>query len=271
MTAHAMEDERQKILEAGIDAHITKPIDARTMLQVMRFFLKEHESSTGIKKKLEETRTDEVEIPEIFGLDTATALSRLDDRNLYLWVLRTFVANEANAAMNIGEALNAGDISLAARLAHTIKGTAGTIGAVKLEGLALAFEAAINGGEPAITIKNTLEDFATELARLVADLKVRLPAAPLDDDNQGETTFDVAVVRPILIRLLEYIKGRDGRAERYLEDYGRELAGLPHKEISQIQKLLSNFDFAAADKAVTALAAQNGIDLTTEESKDHHS
>ncbi|MEI6209176.1 MAG: PAS domain S-box protein [Desulfuromonadales bacterium] len=272
MTAHAMEDERQKILKAGIDAHITKPIEARTMLQVMRFFLQEHQSSTGLKKKFEETVTDEIEIPEISGLDTEVALSRFDgDRKLYLWVLKAFIVNEANAATNIGEALNTGDISLAARLAHTIKGTAGTMGAVKLEELALALEAAINGGEPAIIINNSLEGLATELSRLVADLKGYLPVAPRDEENQEETAFEAAVVRPILIRLLEYIKGRDGRAERYMEDYGRELAGLPHKELARIQKYLTNFDFTAADKAVTALAARNGIDLTTEESRNHHS
>jgi HPt (histidine-containing phosphotransfer) domain-containing protein len=183
-------------------------------------------------------------------------------------VLRTFVENEANAATLIEEALNDGDMIQAARHAHTIKGIAGTMGAVKLEELALTFETAIKGGEPAITINNALEGFAIELARLVDDLKEQLPAAPLDDDNQGEVTYDIYVVRPILVRLMEYIKSRDGRAERYLEEYGRELAGLPHKEI---QKFLTNFDFAAADRAVTALASRNGIDLTTEEYKDHHS
>jgi PAS domain S-box-containing protein len=270
MTAHAMEEERRKILQAGIDAHITKPIEARTMLQVMRFFLQVNASCAGHQKKREKACTDEVTFPEIAGLDTETALGRLDgDRNLYLWVQRTFTENQENAALLIEEALNAGDMKLAAREAHTIKGAAGTMGAVKLEELALTLEAAINGGEPATAIKNTLEDFATELARLVGELKVHLPVVPRNVGSQQETTFDVAVVRPILVELLKYIKSRDGRAERYLEEYQKELAGLPQREVLRIRKILQKFDYAAAQEALLELAAVNGIILTHEEQKDH--
>ena len=135
------------------------------------------------------------------------------------------------------------------------------MGAVKLEELAQVFEATTSHEEPAATIRNALEMVTAELVRLVAELKVHFPAASLDDDTQQETTFDVAVVTPILVRLLEYIKGSDGRAERYLEEYGREVAGLPHKEIMQIQKFLTNFDFAAAQEALLELAAKNGLEL----------
>ena len=270
MTAHAMEEERQKILKSGIDAHITKPIEVRTMLQVMRFFLQVNASSAGLQKKREKTCTDEVTFPEIAGLDTEAALSRLDgDRNLYLWVQRTFVENQENVALLIEEALNAGDMKLAMREAHTIRGVAGTMGAVKLEEMALAVEAAISSGEPTSIIKNTLEYFTVELARLVGELKAHLPVVPRDDDTQRETTFDVDVVGPILIRLLEHIKSRDGRAERYLEEYQRELAGLPQKEVLLIRKLLQKFDYAAAQEALLELAAVNGIILAHEEQKDH--
>ena len=270
MTAHAMEEERQKILKAGIDAHITKPIEARTMLQVMRFFLNGHESSTGLREKREGKGANEVAIPEIEGLDTEAALGRLDDdRNLYLWVLRTFVENQANAGTLIEEAVSAGDMKQAARHAHTIKGIAGTIGAVKLEELALAFEAAFDHSEPNTTIEIALKRFATELVQLVVELKKNLPAAPVDGGTQREMTLDVAVVTPILIRLQSYIQGRDGRAERYLEGYDRDLAGLPHGEIGKIKKYLTNFNFSAAHEAVVALAARNGITLADEEQKGH--
>jgi len=240
------------------------------MLQVMRFFLNEHESSAIRRESCEGKGVDEVVTHEIDGLDTEAALGRLDgDRNLYLWVQRSFVENQENVARLIEEALNAGDMKLAARQAHTIKGIAGTIGAVELEKLAWAFEAAIYSGEPATTIKNALKEFATELSRMVEELKVHLPIVLVQDDTQRETTFDVAVVRPILIRLLEYIKSRDGRAERYLEEYQRELAGLPQREVLRIRKILQKFDYAAAQEALLELAVVNGIIPTHEEQKDH--
>ena len=258
MTAHAMEEERQKILNAGMDAHITKPIIARTMLQVIKLFLKEQESTVQLSRKFEKSETETVAIPEILGIDAVAALSRLDgDRNLYLWLLQQFFENQANAAQLITEALDVGDIKLAARRAHTNKGIAGSIGAVKLEELASVLEEAI-GGESDADADAALGRFATELGRLVAELKIELPLVSSGEEYQSGT-LDAALVTPILGALLDYIKSRDGRAERYLDDYQRELSGLPHADVIQIKKLLQNFNYQEAGEAVQALAAKIGI------------
>ena len=73
------------------------------------------------------------------------------------------------------------------------------------------------------------------------------------------------VVSPILNRLLDYIKGRNGRAERYLDEFHQELAGLPENDLVRIKAQLKNFDFAAARAAILSLAQQNDIPL----SEDH--
>jgi len=269
MTAHAMEEERQKIMEAGIDAHITKPINAQVMLQSMKLFLREQESSANLNEMFEEINGNETAIPEIAGLDVAGALYRLDgDKKLYLWVLRTFVESESNMATLIEEALNAGNNSLAAGYAHTIKGTLGSMGAVALFEMAQSLEKAIDLGELTESIKESLGHFTAGLNLLVTDLKSHLQTAPEgdDDDNALSDTVDMAIVKPILKRLLVYIKGRNGKAEHYLDDYKRELAGLPgKKDVKQIKKHLRNFDFAAADEALQLFAMRNGIDLATDD------
>ena len=261
MTAHAMEEERQKTLDAGMDAHITKPINAQAMLQVMKLFLKEQESTVQLREKFEKSGTNTVVIPEIFGIDTVAALSRLDgDRNLYLWLLRQFIENHANAAQLIEVNLDAGDIKLAARHAHTTKGIAGSIGALQLEELASVLEEAI-GGESAADTNAALAHFATELGRLMVELKIELPSASSGEESQSGT-LDAPLVTPILDTLLDYIKSRDGRAERYLDDYQRELSGLPYVDVIQIKKLLQNFNYQDAGEAVLALAAKSGIQIS---------
>jgi CheY-like chemotaxis protein len=35
LTAHAREEDRQKVLEAGFQAHISKPVDPRTLLEAL--------------------------------------------------------------------------------------------------------------------------------------------------------------------------------------------------------------------------------------------
>ena len=73
---------------------------------------------------------------------------------------------------------------------------------------------------------------------------------------------DITAITRVLIRLIEYINIRDARVEWYLDDNKRTVAGLPDKELKQLNTLLKNFDYAAAHKAIQSLSARNGIDLT---------
>ncbi len=269
MTSYAMEEERQKIIEAGIDAHISKPFDVRTMLQVMKSFLREQESSVHSNERLEYDG-EEIAIPDIAGLDSAAALDRLDgDRKLYLWVLRTFVENDSHAPSKIEEALRVEDTDLAIRLAHTIKGAAGAVGAVELEVLGRSLENAIIKGDSSVGVMGILECFAAEMNRLTADLANHLPASPQNDGDTLPGTLDMAAVSPILSRLLVYIKGNNGRAELYLDDYQKELAWLPDSEVKQLKTHLKNFNFDAAHDALLSLSARSGIVLSVNDTEDY--
>jgi len=261
MTAHALQEELQKILRAGMDAYITKPIDAKAMLRTMSVFLCGQGSSEHIFEKRENTTGNEVVIPDIEGLDVSGALYRLDgDKDLYLWLLRSFVENQTGIATLIEELLGADDTGQAARHIHTIKGIAGSIGAVALEELSRSLENAIAKGEP---IAASLGCFTSELERLMTLLKSHLPVDPEAGDDALPGSVDVLLLTPILNRLQDHIRGRNGKAERYLESYQRELSGLPDKEVGQLKKHLGNFDFAAAHESLLALASRSGITLTS--------
>jgi CheY-like chemotaxis protein len=260
MTAHAMQEEQQKIMQAGMDAYITKPIDVHTMLRTFGTFLRVREPDEHPCETTENTETEELAIPDIAGLDVSGALSRLDgNRSLYLWVLRSFMETQSNASKEIEEALSKGDTKLALRRAHTIKGNAGSLGSAALEETALALELAIAHEEPSARINDALDIFAGELERLTTDLKRLLPVVRQDDDPAPHGTIDVAVVTPILKKLLDYIKCRDGKAERYLDNYSNELAVLPANDVRQITTHLKNFDFLAARQALLSLSAKTGI------------
>jgi len=92
--------------------------------------------------------------------------------------------------------------------------------------------------------------------------------APQGDNPPG--TIDCAEISPILNQLLVYIKGSNGKAERYLDSYQKELTGLPMHDLSQIKASLKNFDFAAARRAILSLASQNAIQLSPEHTGELH-
>jgi len=108
----------------------------------------------------------------VSGLDIDAALLRLNGKvKMYMWLVRSFIENSEATASIIADAVNKGDSELAARHAHSVKGSAGTIGAVELEVLAQTLETAITNGDPSETIiSGSLRHFAAELDRLVVEL-----------------------------------------------------------------------------------------------------
>ena len=62
---------------------------------------------------------------------------------LYWKLLSQFIATQADAAQQIGEALKVNDHVLAERLAHTVKGWPGNLGASEIQQAAAVLEKAI--------------------------------------------------------------------------------------------------------------------------------
>ncbi|MEI7818027.1 MAG: hypothetical protein WCI45_12645, partial [Desulfuromonadales bacterium] len=153
----------------------------------------------------------------------------------------------------------------------SLKSIAGTIGAVELEKLAVVLEKAFSLAGPDEQIQPILTLLGAELDRLVMDLTSHLPVIPKSCDNTHSDTTDVAVVTQILKVLQGYINSSDGKSERYLDDYQKELAGLPAKELDQLKTCLNNFDFVASGAALRNLSARNGIILSSEERGNYQS
>ncbi len=76
----------------------------------------------------------------------------------------------ASAPERIREALQQGDVEAAVRLAHTLKGTAGTIGAVIVQQTAANLESALAGGATEQSVVATLADLQRDVSTLCRDL-----------------------------------------------------------------------------------------------------
>ena len=191
MTAFALQEEQAKIMAAGMNGLIPKPVNARTMLRTIASFLGVQASDGPAPDGNETGGAAVAAIPDITGFDTAAALERLDgNENLYTWLLRSFVDNKSNAVKEIEEALSVGDALSAMRHAHTIKSSAGSIGAVALASLALQLETAIDQGEPPERIEAALDSFAVEMEQAVRVVTSYLPPVQPKCDNTPSGPLD---------------------------------------------------------------------------------
>ena len=130
MTAHATVEERQRCLAAGMNDHVAKPIDPAALFETVGRFYKPAEGAPAPDQP--SSPAPQEALPSIAGLDTNDGLARVGgNRKLYVKILRQFAEQQGPALDQVADALATGDHALAERLAHTLKGVAGNIGAAR--------------------------------------------------------------------------------------------------------------------------------------------
>ncbi len=180
MTAHATNEERQRCLGAGMNDHISKPIDPGVLFDTVARHCEPRGGSlpaASPPKASEAAAVDLGRVESVEDLDVRDGLARVaGNRKLYLKLLRTFVEQQGPAASQIIDALTQGDASTAERLAHTVKGVAGNLGARSLQEAAASLERTIATGASADERAPVLDAFTATLDALVARLGAALPA-----------------------------------------------------------------------------------------------
>jgi CheY-like chemotaxis protein/HPt (histidine-containing phosphotransfer) domain-containing protein len=144
MTHHAMHEERERCLAAGMDEVLTKPVvPERLYAMLLRYRV------AGA--------TAAVAVPDTVGaavetvVDEAVGLRYAGNKpELYLRLLHRFRETQHDLMARMECARQRGDTVEAYRLAHTLKSTAATIGASRLSETARAMEAASEGGQRAV-------------------------------------------------------------------------------------------------------------------------
>ena len=92
-----------------------------------------------------------------------------NNENLYRKLLGKFAAQQANAATEIEQALQAGDMELAQRLVHTLKGLSASMGLPGLTETSLAMETAFKTGDDTTALLTQLREDLQASLRAVAE------------------------------------------------------------------------------------------------------
>jgi HPt (histidine-containing phosphotransfer) domain-containing protein len=198
----------------------------------------------------------EPELPAgVDGLDVAAGLRRvLGKRRLYLSMLRRFVAGQKLAVAGIRKALADEDRESAERLAHTLKGVAGNIGATGLQLLAAGSEKAIREGEPRAAIDERLAALAIPLATLIAQLEGALP----QETGKTVSGFDAKRLKTVCDRLEALMADDDAQAADVLDENADILRKAFPAGFQAIDRAIRSFDYDAALVALRSATASPG-------------
>lgn len=138
MTAHAMKGEREKSLSAGMNDHITKPIDPHILYNALIKYIKGDDSAKSAAHFAEQNATADGDAPfKIEGVDVVNGLKRVAGKQqLYFKLLKTFVDNYSGATAKAQKLVMEKNIAELAAMLHTIAGVSGNIGITELYELA---------------------------------------------------------------------------------------------------------------------------------------
>ncbi len=252
MTAHAMAEERERCMAAGMNDHITKPIDPDAMFSTLLGWLPRRAASTRSVAAAEARPEPALAIA---GIDTAGGLRRVaGNHDLYRRLLEKYVEGQAGAEQALRAALEAGDRATAERIAHTVKGVSGNIGADRPAQAAAALEQAIHGGHENEAL---IAAFADAVAATVAAVRAGVGSAPAAEAGAA-VAVDAATAQAVITRLAGLLAAADGEAGDCYAEHAALLRGALGVETAGIGRAINDFDFdAALAKLRAAAAAKN--------------
>lgn len=258
MTAHAMVDDRDKCLEYGMNDHITKPIEVDTLFEVLEKWVDTPTHITRQRPTMEGKPDTEknwaTNFSNLPGIDSAVALARLgNNEELYEKLLMQFLEFYTDAPEQFYEALNSGDMQSAKRIAHTLKGLAGSIGASQLSSDAAFLETPTDQKDLETTnrlakkcfgsldtVMKGLEKFFNKKAESMggAEEKVAESASP----------SEIREAKNILIKIAKYLSDYDAEAATLFSDHNELLQkSIPEDIFKELTSSMSRYEF---DKAM---------------------
>ena len=261
MTANVMVGDREKCTESGMNDHIAKPIDVNLLFSTLARWVKPRNPNS--ETPAEHASPAKTDMPCLAGVDMDAALKRVGDNPALYWKLLTrFGAGQSDAVERILNAWQTGDQETAVRLAHTLKGLAGNIGADALYQAADKLESALKHRESAQI--EPLSVAANLLLRvLIAQIDHVMPSDAVETLSSGAAPDkhpDMKILTPMLRELSLLLAGDDSRAAKQIDPIAAQLKGSAvEQDFRRLGKLTAQYDFDAALESLRGIAAGLGI------------
>ncbi|MCP4693009.1 MAG: response regulator [Desulfobacterales bacterium] len=271
MTAHAMKGDREKCLDAGMSDYVTKPIQPDRLFAVLTRWIR-----PGDRKRIAPPSEEPGEVAatgpappdalpdalpdDLPGVDKKAALDQLaGNTRLFRKLLIDFNRDDCRtAARDIRSALSRNEAREAARVAHTIKGVSGNLGARSLHHASDRLETALKT-DAKEDLEALLANFQKEIEKIgeAAEKLSRGTADGAPGPADALPGVDGPDIDNILMKLKSYLEDDDLEAAAYFEEIWPRLEGeIFEAGTDAMERAISSLDFESALAALARVEQQ---------------
>jgi CheY-like chemotaxis protein len=165
MTANVMAGDREKVIAAGMNDHIAKPINVEEMFATLARWIRPAKPAAGA------ALTPGAVLARL-GINAAVGrTATAGNEALYQRLLNSFADQESDAVERFLQARAAGNSEAALRILHDLKSVSGTIGADGIQRAAAELESAVVEGANDEVVGRLTEAVARVLDPIIAGLR----------------------------------------------------------------------------------------------------
>ena len=264
MTASVFVEEQTLCLDAGMNDLVPKPVDPDALFAALMKWLPERRqrgaAAAAAAVPVLESADDGLlnVLSGVDGLDVQLGLRSLRGNVVsYARLLGKFVVAHGDDAAVLCKQIESGDRGAAGLLAHTLKGTAATLGAKRLGNLAAQVERTLRDADPASLVIEGFEVQCNALKLELSALRQAVLSALAESDSAASAasseqvasvrSIDRADVRAALSQLESLLVADDLQSASRLSELRPLLVqAFPAEALVRLCRQIEDYDFPAA-------------------------
>ena len=232
MTAHAYEEDRKRCLEAGMNDHVSKPIDPPVLIRALERWL----GTASAPAAAAEIDSAPPLPEELWPFDIPTALARVNGKHgLLRRLIVGFQENYADVCGRLSGLVEAGQTEEAMHLAHSLRGVAASLGLTSVSNVARQLEGLVQSGREGqisdllLELDDAMRAAVTAADRLNETAEPDIPRSP--EVGRGQL-IDLAAVTHAREALRDQIRRQSLSARRGFFSFAEAMGMSPHERDS---------------------------------------
>jgi two-component system sensor histidine kinase/response regulator len=247
MTANALVGDAEKSIAAGMNGHISKPVNTEELYNTLSEYLPKCPLT---QSQEESNHNDSWELPKQSPacIDLQRGVKQVGGKpEFYLKLLRDFISGHGNCVSEIKEMIEASRIVDARRAAHTLKGVGGNIGAIELQQAASDLEAVLASSKlPSEEVFNRF-DYVCE--SLLSYLNQIIPSSVNREPDVQSLSEALPVDKIKLKNLAETLSSGAATSIGLFEELKPALAQkIGSQQIALLNDLIESYEFEQAEE-----------------------